>query len=548
MSVKIKNNLGLVVILILALGLRLYRLDYLELFGDELDAGYQAYSLLLTGRDYKGNQWPVYIQSFSEWRAPALMYSMVPFVAVFGLNEWGVRMTTVFWGMASLFMFYKWLRLIGCEKRIGLMAMFVLAVAPWHIQYSRVGFELTMMSTLIIAGLYGLVKFLDKWRWRWGLVSASCLVVSLYTYNTANIYVPALCLVVLGIMGKKGKLNWSKILVWLGLCFVLTLPLLGNVLKGEAASRFKLFSVFGHEELVSDVIKYRQIGGSGLLSRLFYNRYSLALRRIVFNYMNSWGADFLFFSGDVTYRHSLHQVGNLPWIWAPVMVLAVWFLIKSNKSKRWGWGTKIMLAWLLLSPLPSSLTIDGHSHASRLFLMVFPLAFLTAVGLNWLWKKNTGLFLVVACLWIFSFIRFEYFYWRLYKIDSWRWWHVGYKELIQSVKQKEGDYEGVRIENSYEPALIRYLFWSMTDPEIIFGLDDSQDQFCIKNKICFIRYEDNFWSGLVKGVLYVVSHERNVGGDWDWEKNPPEQVTVLDTIRNSLSTPLFYVIEKKTKD
>ncbi len=61
-----------------------------------------------------------------------------------------------------------------------------------------------------------------------------------------------------------------------------------------------------------------------------------------------------------------------------------------------------MLAWLLLSPLPSSLTIDGHSHASRLFLMVFPLAFLTAVGLNWLWKKNTGLFLVVACLWIFS--------------------------------------------------------------------------------------------------------------------------------------------------
>ena len=75
---------------LLSFFLRSYRLDYVELFGDELDAGYQAYSIMTTGRDYYGNFMPTYMHSFSEWRAPGLMYSMVLFIKIFGLNEWGV--------------------------------------------------------------------------------------------------------------------------------------------------------------------------------------------------------------------------------------------------------------------------------------------------------------------------------------------------------------------------------------------------------------------------------------------------------------------------
>jgi len=86
----VKNNGWLCLILVVALFLRTYRLDYLELFGDELDVGYQSYSLVTTGRDYKGNFLPTYIHSFSEWRAPGLMYVMMPFISIFGLDEWGL--------------------------------------------------------------------------------------------------------------------------------------------------------------------------------------------------------------------------------------------------------------------------------------------------------------------------------------------------------------------------------------------------------------------------------------------------------------------------
>jgi hypothetical protein len=49
-----ETNLFIAIFLfVLALSLRLYRLDNLSLFSDEIDVGYQAYSLLTTGHDYK---------------------------------------------------------------------------------------------------------------------------------------------------------------------------------------------------------------------------------------------------------------------------------------------------------------------------------------------------------------------------------------------------------------------------------------------------------------------------------------------------------------
>src|SRR3989344_2897391 len=69
-----------------------------ELFGDEVDVGYQAYSLYKTGRDLYRQPLPTYIHSLSEWRAPLLMYATVPSVAFLGLNEWDVRVPQAIFG------------------------------------------------------------------------------------------------------------------------------------------------------------------------------------------------------------------------------------------------------------------------------------------------------------------------------------------------------------------------------------------------------------------------------------------------------------------
>src|SRR3990172_13232877 len=96
------------IILALSLLLRVGLLDKVpaELFGDEIDVGYQAYSLLKTGKDLYGQVLPTYIHSLSEWRAPLLMYATVPTIALFGPNEWGVRLPeAIFGSIAPLILF-----------------------------------------------------------------------------------------------------------------------------------------------------------------------------------------------------------------------------------------------------------------------------------------------------------------------------------------------------------------------------------------------------------------------------------------------------------
>ena len=75
-------------IFLLALFLRFYLLPIhpAGLYWDEYDTGYQAYSLLKTGRDYFGNLFPAHLQSFADYRSGLYMYLTVPFIKTIGLR------------------------------------------------------------------------------------------------------------------------------------------------------------------------------------------------------------------------------------------------------------------------------------------------------------------------------------------------------------------------------------------------------------------------------------------------------------------------------
>ncbi|MDD2482717.1 MAG: glycosyltransferase family 39 protein [Candidatus Shapirobacteria bacterium] len=546
-----KKNYILILILILAIFLRFFRLDYLELFGDEIDAGYQSYSLLETGRDYKGHLLPLYAQSFSEWRAPMMMYFMIPFIKIFGLNEFGVRSYSAFFGIVSILGIYFLLMKIGVKKKISLMTVFLITILPWHIQYSRSAFEVTLMSSFIIWGSYFLIDYFNKHKFYKLFLAAVLLSLSFYTYNTANIYVPLLILIIF-----TGRKFFTKEKIFkpafklLIIMFVLSLPILYQIFFGTGAERFKKVSLFNNDNLVSEINDYRKQQNYSLVSKIFYNKVVYSVRIIGANYLNAFSSDYLFGMGDVTFRHSLHKTGNLFWVYGIFLIVGIIFFIK-NKKKNF--GDYFMLGFLIISPIPSSLTIDGAYHATRLFLMFFPLAYFAAIGFCRLfeYKKYIGVFLSLILFFEFSY--FQYYYWNSYKQDSWRWWHYGYKEIMKSVVELENDYEKVLIENTYEPALPRYLFWSKYNPQRVFSLKDQNNEkidgfegFCLDNKDCFVNFGDGIFNvkNMVNNHLYMISQSLNIGGDWYWNENPPAGVKVLKTVRNPIGEPLFYLITK----
>jgi len=110
----------------------------------------------------------------------------------------------------------------------------------------------------------------------------------------------------------------------------------------------------------------------------------------------------------------------------------------------------------------------------------------------------------------------------------------------------------VMIEATYEPSLIRYLFWTATNPRKVFDMVDKLETdvdgfraFCVDEKTCFANFGDGFGVDKMKeDTIYLLSQEKNIGGDWDWSDNPPEGVGVLTKVEDTWGQPLFYLVEK----
>ncbi|MDO8341144.1 MAG: phospholipid carrier-dependent glycosyltransferase, partial [Candidatus Woesebacteria bacterium] len=101
------KKLLFILIIVLAFGLRFYRLDSYPAFNaDEAAIGYNAFSLIKTGMDEHGNSWPIHFQSFNDYKPGLYFYTVIPFVKLLGLNEWAVRIPGAFAGVLTVLVLY----------------------------------------------------------------------------------------------------------------------------------------------------------------------------------------------------------------------------------------------------------------------------------------------------------------------------------------------------------------------------------------------------------------------------------------------------------
>ena len=104
----LKGKLPLVLIIVLAAFLRFYQLGVNPpgLNWDETAHGYNAYSILKTGRDEYGYFMPLSFRSFDDYKPPLYTYLVVPSVAIFGLNSFAVRFPSALLGVLAVLFTY----------------------------------------------------------------------------------------------------------------------------------------------------------------------------------------------------------------------------------------------------------------------------------------------------------------------------------------------------------------------------------------------------------------------------------------------------------
>lgn len=214
--------------LILACGIfaRVYRFGTMPagINQDEAFAGYEAWSLLRYGIDTAGYHNPVYLTAWGSGMNALETYLMMPFLAVFGLKVWVIRLPQLIVSCLSIWVVYLLVRRT-VNERAGLFAMFMLAICPWHIIMSRWGLESNLAPGFLLFGLYFFVRGLD--RPRFFMLSALMYGLSLYTYATIWVYVPLIILVQFIYCAACGKIRFGRSIVFSILILgVLAAPLL----------------------------------------------------------------------------------------------------------------------------------------------------------------------------------------------------------------------------------------------------------------------------------------------------------------------------------
>jgi 4-amino-4-deoxy-L-arabinose transferase-like glycosyltransferase len=515
-----------------------------ELFGDEIDAGYQAYSLLKTGQDIYGQTLPTYIHSLSEWRAPLFIYTTVPSIAVFGNTQLGVRLPEVIFGsLAPIILFFLVFEL-SRSKSQALLSAVALSLMPWHILYSRAAFEVALLLDLLMLGsIYYLQKKFAT--------SLLFFALTIYTYSTAIAFTPLLLLVLL-IKTKK-----FPSLIAIVASLLILAPFATSLFSGRAQARFGLLSIFSDTQLVDTINRLRDTD-TKFTAYIFHNRPETYFTAYFSRYLQAFSTNFLFVSGDPSLRQSIQIIGGLFPITAPLLALGLYYLAR---RRQWFW-----LVWLALSPIPAAATVDGGFHATRLILMVPPLAVALGSGFVQFWQSVSnikmrfiisGLFLIAFS---YQFLSVAHYYLYHYPAISWRWWQVGFKSAIQKANQLSSGYDKIVYNNSYEPSLPRFLFYSSYSPSEfhkLFRIDQPTnnilpnfDGFSFDNIHYFGTFSsparDNGIARLLNPKnLYIISQRDDVGGDWDWRVSPPSEVKVLYTSTTLSNQPVFYLVTAK---
>lgn len=203
---EIVNRISIAVIaigIIAGVALRIPRLGTvpLGLHPDEAVEGYDAYSILKTGRDHRGAFLPLAMQSFNDYRMPLFQYSLVPLVAAFGLKTSVIRFGAALWGILDLLAVTA-IAVLTLGLAGAAAASFLYALSPWHLAFSRQAIETSAASATVSLAVLGFFLWLKYRKGRWLIASAIFFGLSLYTYSITKAFTP-LAVVVLAFLYRR---------------------------------------------------------------------------------------------------------------------------------------------------------------------------------------------------------------------------------------------------------------------------------------------------------------------------------------------------------
>lgn len=440
----------LLLVVILAAVLRFVNLSFNPpaLNWDEISHGYNAYSVLKTGHDEQGKKLPVIFQAYGDYKLPVYIYLTAFSELLLGLTPIAVRLPSALAGITTVIFTYLLVKKLFGKEKLALLSAFLVAIEPWSLFLSRGAFEANLALALIIAGVYFFTTGNKP-------VSFVLLGLSLWTYNSARVFVPLLLISLIIIY----KINVKKTVIPVLLFFVFFLPMIYQLFQVAGVARYGKVAILD-EGGINKILDIRsKINLPIFLPRLISNKVTYFGAVFVKNYLSHFSPSFLFFKGGSNYQFNIPNRGLIYLINLPFFILGLIYLIKNRKEK----SCQLILGWLLFSPIASSLTREAPQTLRSIVMLPTPMI-ITALGFSLIKEKK---WISIGYVFILSLFLGNYLnvYFKNYKTNySWSW-QYGYKEVADYIKENYGKYDKIIITKKYGEPHEFLLFYLGYDPE-----------------------------------------------------------------------------------
>jgi hypothetical protein len=447
-----KKNALLIVIVFIGLLLRTVLLTTrpLGFTWDEAALGYNAYSVLKTGRDEHGVKLPIIFQSFGDYKPGLYVYFAIPPIKLFGLTEFATRLPSAIFGtllIISVYLLAK--QLLPTIKFAPEISALLLAINPWAINFSRGAWEANL--SLLVTTL-GALLYLKKNY----LFSALFFGLSLWSYQGAKLFTPLLVSALLISFRPHVSRLVGAFCTFVFLLFVLPLILGFSTQSG----RLQVFSVFSYTRkvsVVSEIARQDNLSVESKNFQLFHSETFDQLRGVIERYLNHFSPRFLFIDGNWSdLRQSTPYYGYFHYPEIISLLLGLALLITSRHP-----ALKLLALWAIFAPLPSALSRDIVSGVRSLPLVI-PLTLISAVGFSWLVSRPYKYFFV-PILFVFT-LYFLDLYFIHAPFYSAKYWLYPYKQALALVKNNIASYKKVIFTDTLGQPYIFVLFYYQIDP------------------------------------------------------------------------------------
>jgi 4-amino-4-deoxy-L-arabinose transferase-like glycosyltransferase len=446
---------------------------------DEVSHGYNAFSILTTGKDEWGKTLPLIFRVFGDYKLPVYIYITAISESVFGLTSFAVRLPSILAGASLILLTYLLTIEIFHNKKYAYIAAVLVAVEPWSLFLSRGAFEANLATAFFLLGVYLFMVGVKRSRPAL-LTSIVAFGLTVWTYNSFRIFTPLMLCVLVFLYRKEILRN-----IWVDKNFsiraatiflVMFLPMLWQLLMPVGQVRYGKVAIVDAGAIAQIENSRNSSPYPAVLSRLLFNRVTFFWKGFLANWISHYSGDFLFFRGGTNYQFSVPGWGLIYLIELPTVILGLACLIKKRTKEA-----VLLLLWFYFAPIPSSITREAPHVLRSITMLPMPMIF-SAVGLvvisDWL-KKRFKFPQKLAYILFFVTIAFllkGYLtsYFGSYR-ETYSWsWQYGYKQVVAYAKVNYSKYDKILITKRYgEPYEYVLFYWPVNsndyqnDPNLV---------------------------------------------------------------------------------